>query len=517
MADLAASHDIRASACQPKQAGHVETTVPPGDFERISSLRTIVTKLRCKFDPCDEQGLARRNAILAFAVRVASAALLYLMQIMLARWMGTFEYGIYVFVWTWVLVLGGLSPLGLQMIAIRLVPEYGETGQRNLLQRFLVGSRWFAFGVGSAIALIGLAGLWLFEDAVTTVYILPLYLGLICIPIFAVGEIQDGLGRGYAWMGLALVPPYVLRPAIIILGMLAALLLGAPMTAATATVAAIVATWSTALLQMLMLNRRIHRGHDAANCVTTDDHVATAGVSDGMSQQSPGSAHCATAQLERWPHSIRHWLIMSAPIAFITACDLLLQNADVLIISTMMTPEHVGVYFAAAKTMSLIMFVHYAVGSAVANRFSALKARGDEEELQRFVSVSVAWTFWPSVVAGGAILALGQPLLSLFGPEFLAGYPVMLILVGGFLVRAAVGPAEFLLNMLGEQARCALVLGITAVIHIVALTILVPMFGLIGAASATSGSLVLASLLQYAVVRARLGYDIAIWRNLSMT
>ena len=45
-----------------------------------------------------------------------------------------------------------------------------------------------------------------------------------------------------------------------------------------------------------------------------------------------------------------------------------------------------------------------------------------------------------------------MPLLWLFGPQFVDGYPVMLILVVGFLFRASMGPAEFLLNMLGKQS-----------------------------------------------------------------
>ena len=167
--------------------------------------------------------------------------------------------------------------------------------------------------------------------------------------------------------------------------------------------------------------------------------------------------------------------------------------------------------------MSLILFVHYAVGSAVANRFAALKARGDEDELKASIADAVAWTFWPSLAAAAFILALGQPLLMLFGSQFLAGYPVMAILVVGFLFRSAMGPAEFLLNMLGEQKRCAAVLAFTALLNIVLNLLLVPYFGLVGAASATSISLSTAALLHYAVVRARLGYEIAIWRNLKRT
>ena len=76
----------------------------------------------------------QRDALLAFAVRVASTGLLYLSQVMLAGWMGGYEYGIYVFVWTWVLILGGLSQAGLNLGMIRLVAEYREQGHQAELR-----------------------------------------------------------------------------------------------------------------------------------------------------------------------------------------------------------------------------------------------------------------------------------------------------------------------------------------------------------------------------------------------
>src|ERR1043165_8885231 len=56
---------------------------------------------------------AQRGAAAAFLIRVASAALLYVSQVLFARWMGSFEFGVYVYVWTWVLLLGGLIDLGI--------------------------------------------------------------------------------------------------------------------------------------------------------------------------------------------------------------------------------------------------------------------------------------------------------------------------------------------------------------------------------------------------------------------
>ena len=426
-----------------------------------------------------DRARTQRAALTAFSVRVASAGILYLSQAILARWMGTFEYGIYISVWVWVLVLGGLSHMGLGVTMIRLLPQYGEAADYGRLRGLLKGGRLAAVASASAIAGLGLLGLWLFGSHISGPYLLPAYLALVCVPLYTLTEVQDGIGRAYQWMAVALLPPYVLRPLLVLAVMGIAEVASFRTDAVTAGAAAIIATWLTALVQTLLLQRRIGAIIPAAKPI----------------------------------HDFGFWLRTALPILVINGCELILQNADVLIIARLMTPADVAVYFAAAKTMSLVMFVHYAVGSAVANKFAALKARGDNVKLQAFIRDAVNWTFWPSLAGAVLILALGKPLLTLFGPQFADGYPVMFVLVLGFLFRAAMGPAEFLLNMLGEQALCAAVLVVTALLNLALNFALIPHFGLMGAAMATSVSLVTAALLYYVVALRRLQIEIAIWNN----
>jgi O-antigen/teichoic acid export membrane protein len=427
-----------------------------------------------------ERSRTQRDAVAAFSVRIASAGILYLSQVVLARWMGPFEYGIYVFVWTWVLVLSGLSHLGLPTLMIRLVPEYLVQGEHAQLRGLLLGSRAVAMLAGTAVACAGLGLIWLLGARLNSHYALPICLALVCVPLCALSDVQDGIGRGRGWIAVGLVPPYILRPLLLLACMAGAHGLGLPTNAVTAAGAAVVATWAAALVQMLLVARRF-RG-----------------------ELSKGSRR----------YEFKRWLGAALPLMVITGCELALQNADVLIISAYMSPAEVGMYFAAAKTMSLVMFIHYAVGSAVANRFAALKARGDHEGLKALVRDAVNWTFWPSLAGAVVILALGKPLLWLFNPEFTAAYPVMFVLAIGFLVRASMGPAEFVLNMLGEQGLCALVLVVSAVLDVALSFALVPAFGMLGAAAATSIALVTAALMNYVVARRRLELEISIWTSL---
>ena len=63
------------------------------------------------------------------------AARARLSQVLLARWMGSFEFGIYIYVWTWVLMIGALSDVGLSSAARRFIPEYTELKAARPLAR----------------------------------------------------------------------------------------------------------------------------------------------------------------------------------------------------------------------------------------------------------------------------------------------------------------------------------------------------------------------------------------------
>jgi O-antigen/teichoic acid export membrane protein len=153
--------------------------------------------------------------------------------------------------------------------------------------------------------------------------------------------------------------------------------------------------------------------------------------------------------------------------------------------------------------------VNYAVGSAIAGRLSELKARGDMAGIKKAVGDGARWTFWPSLAGAAALLVVGKPLLAIFGSEFTVGYPLMFVLAAGLVARSVVGPAEFVLRMLGEQKICAVVSGITAIVDLGLSFSLAPHYGTMGVAVANAASLTLMAALFYLFARQRLGFDIS--------
>src|SRR5215813_12323165 len=183
------------------------TAVPSSPFARL--------KARLAGGP-SEASTTRRLAGTIFIIRVLSAALAYVSQILLARWMGGSDYGIYVYVWTWVLLLGSMMDFGIAASAQKIIPEYRAGGEHALLRGFLSGSRWMTFAVSSVVSLL-LAGIVkLLSPWMNASEVVPLYIGCLTLPPFVVANTQDGIARSHDWMRLGLMPQFIVRQALII-------------------------------------------------------------------------------------------------------------------------------------------------------------------------------------------------------------------------------------------------------------------------------------------------------------
>ncbi|HYS86400.1 MAG TPA: polysaccharide biosynthesis C-terminal domain-containing protein, partial [Bradyrhizobium sp.] len=207
-------------------------------------------------------------------------------------------------------------------------------------------------------------------------------------------------------------------------------------------------------------------------------------------------------------YDLRGWLVVSLPILMVEGFYLLLSYTDVLVLQQFRSSEDVGVYFAVVKTLALVSFIHYAMSATTAHRFAEYHALGDRQRLSAYVAHAINWTFWPSLAATVILLALGKPLLWLFGPQFVIGYDIMFISAIGLVVRSAIGPVERLLNMLGHQHICALAYALAFVMNVMLCIALVPRFGGHGAAAATSIALVFETVLLFWIVRRRLGLHV---------
>jgi len=447
--------------------------------ERLARLPLVALTghLRTWLNDSSDRSIAQKVAGAAFFIRVISAALIYLSQILFARWMGSFEFGIYVYVWTWVMLVGDLCDLGLATAAQRFVPEYAGRGALDLLRGFISRSRWLAVGSATTIAIVAALTVKLMQPLLADYVVLPLMIACVTLPFYSLMQIQDGIARSQNWIHLALMPPYIVRHLVMLLLVSAAYFLNFPTTAETAVMAVAASFALTVVGQTIVLNRRFAR------------------------TVAPGPK----------AYEVRAWFAVALPILMVEGFYLLLSNTAILVLQQFRSPDDVAVYYGAAKTLTLIAFVHFAVSAAVAHRFSEYRATEDHARLKEFLADSIRWTFWASLAATLVILAVGQFLLSLFGPRFVEGYHLMFILAVGLMARASVGPVERLLNMLGEQRACAFAYASAFALNLVLCVALIPSLGVDGAAIGTTTAMVVESALLFWVTKRRLGLHVFIW------
>ena len=202
-------------------------------------------------------GGIQRAASAAFLIRIANAGIAFLSQIVMARWMGAFEYGVYVYVWTWVLLVGSVADLGFAITAQRFLPNYMQSGDFDRIRGFIRASRRVPGLFVTLVAALAALTIWLLSGTITAYLVFPLYLACLALPPYGLTGAQDGVARAFGWINLALVPPFILRPVLLLAIMLALFAAGLPLDATTAMWAAVAATWLTAIGQIMVLDRRV--------------------------------------------------------------------------------------------------------------------------------------------------------------------------------------------------------------------------------------------------------------------
>ena len=432
-------------------------------------LRPLLDRLSTTGD--DESARAQGQAMIAFAIRLVSAAIAFVSQIVLARLMGEFQYGIFAFVWVLAILGGSFSCLGFHTSIIRFLPHHQTLGDLAAARGLLVTARLFTLVCASLLAGAGFLFLHLFAHLFESYWLVPLFLALVTLPMIALGDVLDGTARAKGWTVTALSPTFLVRPTLILAFMVAAVWLGAPKTAVTAMQAALLATYITTLAQYVRLRGRLKRTY------------------------GPGALRLEPVT----------WLAYSLPIFLIDGIGFLLTNADVVVVGFYLPPDQVGIYFAATKIIVLVQFVAFAVKAASGPRFSVLLATNDRPALASFSAEVARWSFWPSLAIGLALLLVGKHLLMLFGQAFTEGYWLLPILFAGILAKASIGPGETLLSMGGRERLCVLIYAVVLATAILMNVLLIPRLGLTGAAIATSAAMALEALLLHIALRRTLG------------
>jgi O-antigen/teichoic acid export membrane protein len=287
-----------------------------------------------------------------------------------------------------------------------------------------------------------------FKGSMADAQILPFMIAMICIPFYSFIRLYSSFAHGLSRFPLTYLPNVVLRP-VLFLGAVA------------------LAWWTGVTLSA----ERAMGIHGALI-------VFIAIVQVALFFRGP-----TLALLRNIPqYETKMWLRTSAPLLLITLFTQYFAEITIVLISPHVSPEELGVFNVSYRTALLIAFGLSAVNSVLMPAASRLYAQGDIEGLQTLVRQTTLLKFGPSLGAVVVVVVFGREILSIFGEGFEAGYEPLVILCLAQVLRSAVGPVDMLLRVTGHQDRCLLVFGVSLVLAVLLNLVLVPPFGILGAA-----------------------------------
>ena len=113
--------------------------------------------------------------------------------------------------------------------------------------------------------------------------------------------------------------------------------------------------------------------------------------------------------------------------------------------------------------------------------------------------------FGCAAIAMLGIVLTGRQVLGFFGEDFAVGYATLLVLTSTQLVRSALGPVAELLGVTGHQDTSLKVCGVSLALTVLSSVVMVPVFGILGAAVTVLVVTTLSLVWMHAIVVSRIG------------
>ncbi|MEZ8358956.1 oligosaccharide flippase family protein [Vibrio splendidus] len=205
-------------------------------------------------------------------------------------------------------------------------------------------------------------------------------------------------------------------------------------------------------------------------------------------------------------YEVKNWFCSLMPFTILVAFTTINNEIAVVILGQLGSKESAGYYRIAMQGVSLIFLalttVNLIVGPYVAESYKKDKMAYTQELIKKGVLLSSVFSA-PFVVM--FIFFPSEIIIFVFGEEFLPASKTLLIMSVGQFINIILGSVGMVINMTGNERYSVRYLLISLIINITLLYILVPIYGSIGAAMSVTISLILWNLMLAATIYKRTG------------
>ena len=393
----------------------------------------------------------------SFLVKVLSAGVLFAVQIALARMLGVESYGTYIYVLTWINILAVFSKFGLDLSALRYVPRYYSQKQWGLLKGFFKYNDYthLVFSIVVAVVL-GVLVKYYFRPESKSLADTSL-IACILLPLLVRMQMRGAYLQAFKRVVHAQWPELVLRPILLVAGVFFIYRFS---DAGLGALSAIVINIIASLIALIIL---------------------------GIIYRSVLPQELAVDS-ERY--RIGEWNRVGFTFLLLSGSEFLLHQIDIIMIGFFLGTTEAGLYAVATRLVKLLSFGLIAINSIAAPMISELYVSREKSELQRIMTIAAIGGILYFFPASLVLIIWGKALLSLFGPLFVTGYVALLILTAGRLVDSLTGLVGYLMTMTEHHKAAMIIQLFTVIVNVTLNLLLIPLYGIKGAAIATAISMV---------------------------
>jgi len=187
---------------------------------------------------------------------------------------------------------------------------------------------------------------------------------------------------------------------------------------------------------------------------------------------------------------IKGILKRSAPMALSSVAFLLMQSFDIMMLAHYTDYKQVAFYSLAVKLTMLINVVLASVNAVIGPEIAEFYTLKQFDKLRLKILNSTQLIFFLTFPIILAFILLATFILSLFGEEYMVAKYILWVLLIGQIMNALCGPIGPYLNMTGKEKVFRNILLIALVVNVILNYLLIPIMGMMGAAVATTVSMV---------------------------
>ena len=411
-------------------------------------------------------------------IKLVNLVLVYAISVFLARKLGPQYFGVYSFSIAVANLFVVFAAFGMPALVIRETVKSRLHGEHSEARGMLV----FGQGVVLFVSLLLVAAvhtfLFTYPDALRDGMRRGLMISVWIVPVLASIRLWEGALKGLHKASVSQIASMLIRPLIMLTSLGFFALAGYVLTyqlALSIMIASMLGALAFAFISFVFLK--------PSNTERLTEH------SSGFSFQA------------------RPWLAAGFAMMLIGSARFVSMQTDRIMLGILSSPEQVGFYTAAARNAQIVDILMAALdvvlASVVVDRFT----KGDREGTQKILTITVRAVFLLSLLYSTALYLLSPFILGLFGEEFVAGQTTFLILLVSRLIGIGFGSVGLILAMTGREREAVVWLWFGACLNVVLNYLLIPNYGMEGAAIATLISALIWKLNLVRVVLTQVGLD----------